>query len=58
MMISEVVILLLRQIKGIRECIKGTGWQPGWISGVLAGFLPGVSGGAVSIPGMIRPLFS
>ena len=51
MMISAVVILLLRQIKWIREWIKGTGWQPGWISGVLAGFLSGVSGGAVSIPG-------
>jgi uncharacterized protein len=36
MMISAVVILLLRQIKWIREWIKGTGWQPGWISGVLA----------------------
>jgi uncharacterized membrane protein YfcA len=51
MMISAVVILLLRQIKWIREWIKGTGWQPGWISGVLAGFLSGVFGGAVSIPG-------
>ena len=51
MMIGAVVILLLRQIKRIREWIKGTGWQPGWISGVLAGFLSGIFGGAVSIPG-------
>jgi len=51
MIISAVLILLLRQIKSIREWIKGTGWQPGWISGVLAGFLSGISGGAVSIPG-------
>ena len=51
MMISAVVILLLRQIKWIREWIRGTGWQPGWISGVLAGFLSGIFGGAVSIPG-------
>ena len=51
MMISAVLILLLRQIKRIREWIKGTGWQPGWISGVLAGFLSGIFGGAVSIPG-------
>ena len=51
MMISAVLILLLRQIKQIREWIKGTGWQPGWISGVLAGFMSGIFGGAVSIPG-------
>jgi hypothetical protein len=51
MIISAVVLLLLRQIKWIREWIKGTGWQPGWISGVLAGFLSGIFGGAVSIPG-------
>ena len=51
MMIGAVVILLLRQIKRIREWVKGTGWQPGWISGVLAGFLSGIFGGAVSIPG-------
>jgi len=51
MMIGAVVILLLRQIKRIREWIKGTGWQPGWVSGVLAGFLSGIFGGAVSIPG-------
>lgn len=51
MIISAVVLLLLRQIKSIREWIKGTGWQPGWISGVLAGFLSGIFGGAVSIPG-------
>ena len=51
MIISAVLVLLLRQIKSIREWIKGTGWQPGWISGVTAGFLSGISGGAVSIPG-------
>ncbi len=51
MMFSAVVILLLRQIKRIREWIKGTRWQPGWVSGMLAGFLSGIFGGAVSIPG-------
>ncbi len=33
MIISAVLILLLRQIKSIREWIKGTGWQPGRVSG-------------------------
>ena len=51
MMLSAVLILLLRQIRWIREWIKGTGWQPGWTSGVLAGLLSGIFGGAVSIPG-------
>jgi uncharacterized protein len=51
MLIGTVIIALTRQIKSISDWIRSTGYQPGPISGVLAGFLSGVTGGAVSIPG-------
>jgi uncharacterized membrane protein YfcA len=51
MLIATVLILLTRQVKAVSQWIKNSGYQPGWKSGVLAGFLSGVTGGAVSIPG-------
>jgi uncharacterized protein len=51
MIIAAVLLALTRQFDAIGEWIRSTGYQPGWISGVVAGFLSGVTGGAVSIPG-------
>jgi uncharacterized protein len=51
MIIAAILLLLLHQVQRFKEWIKVTGWQPGPISGVIAGFLSGVLGGAVSIPG-------
>lgn len=51
MLIGTILIALTRQVAAINAWIRSTGWQPGPISGVTAGFLSGVTGGAVSIPG-------
>ena len=51
MLIGTILILLTRQVTVINDWIRSTGWQPGPISGVIAGFLSGITGGAVSIPG-------
>jgi uncharacterized protein len=51
MLIATIIILLTRQINRINEWIRESGYQPGWKSGVIAGFLSGITGGAVSIPG-------
>jgi uncharacterized protein len=51
MLIGTVIIFLTRQVPKIGEWIRSTGYQPGPISGIIAGFLSGVTGGAVSIPG-------
>jgi uncharacterized protein len=51
MLIATILILLTRQIPAISQWIKESGYQPGWKSGVVAGLLSGISGGAVSIPG-------
>jgi uncharacterized protein len=51
MLIGTVLIALTRQVSAINAWIRNSGWQPGPISGVTAGFLSGVTGGAVSIPG-------
>jgi uncharacterized protein len=51
MLIATVLIFLTRQVESLRTKIRESGYQPGPISGVLAGFLSGVMGGAVSIPG-------
>lgn len=51
MLIGTIIIFLTRHVKRINEWIKNSGYQPGPISGVLAGFLSGITGGAVSIPG-------
>jgi uncharacterized protein len=51
MLIGTIIIALARQVEAIRDWIRSTGYQPGPISGVIAGFLSGVTGGSVSIPG-------
>jgi uncharacterized protein len=51
MLVGTIIITLTRQIKSISDWIRSTGYQPGPISGVIAGFLSGLTGGAVSIPG-------
>jgi uncharacterized protein len=51
MLIGTIVIFFTRQIKAVSDWIRSTGYRPGPISGVLAGFLSGITGGAVSIPG-------
>ena len=51
LLISVILIALIRQLSFVKEWLKGTGFRPGWKTGVTAGFLTGVSGGAVAIPG-------
>jgi uncharacterized protein len=51
MLVGTIIIALTRQVKSISDWIRSTGYQPGPISGIIAGFLSGVTGGAVSIPG-------
>jgi uncharacterized protein len=51
MLIGTIIIALTRQVQAISDWIRSTGYQPGPISGIIAGFLSGVTGGAVSIPG-------
>jgi len=51
LLVSVILIALIRQLPFVKEWMKGRGYQPGWKTGVIAGFLTGVSGGAVAIPG-------
>lgn len=51
LLIAVVLIALIRQIDTVTDWIKDSGIRPGWKTGVTAGFLSGVFGGAVAIPG-------
>jgi uncharacterized protein len=51
MLIGTIIIALTRQVEPIRDWIRSTGYRPGPISGAIAGFLSGLTGGSVSIPG-------
>lgn len=49
--IATIMIVLTRESDALANWIKKTGWRPGSISGIVAGFFSGILGGAVSIPG-------
>lgn len=51
LLISVGLIILLQQMKSVREWIKRKAPKPGWKIGLLAGLLGGIFGGAVAIPG-------
>lgn len=51
LLVAVVLLAALRQISAVREWLKNTGFEPGWKTGVSAGFLAGLLGGAVAIPG-------
>lgn len=51
LLVAVVLIGGVRQNKKLKAWIKEQDFKPGWKSGVAAGFLAGVLGGAVAIPG-------
>jgi uncharacterized membrane protein YfcA len=51
LLVSVVFIIALRQYSFLNDWINKKNIQPGWKTGVTAGFLGGVLGGAIAIPG-------
>ena len=51
LLVAVALLTAVRQVPSVREWLKNTGFEPGWKTGVVAGFLAGVLGGAVAIPG-------
>jgi uncharacterized protein len=55
--IAAVLIAATREIESIHRWIENSGYRPGWPAALIAGFLSGLLGGAVSIPGPPMILF-
>jgi uncharacterized protein len=55
--LAAVLIAATREIESISKWIKDSGYRPGWPVALIAGFLSGFLGGAVSIPGPPMILF-
>ncbi len=51
LLIAVALIILIRQTDVVSDWIKENKLKPGWKTGVLVGFLAGLLGGAVAIPG-------
>ncbi|MFO7942615.1 MAG: sulfite exporter TauE/SafE family protein [Bacillota bacterium] len=51
LLLAVILIVAMRQLPFIRNWIEESGFEPGWIWGVAAGFLAGILGGAIAIPG-------
>lgn len=51
LVLAVVLIASMRQIDTVTNWIEDSDLKPGWKTGVTAGFLSGVFGGAVAIPG-------
>jgi hypothetical protein len=51
LLIAVVLIAAVRQSSVVKDWLKEQEIEPDWKAGVLAGFLAGVLGGAVAIPG-------
>lgn len=51
LLIAVGLIAAVRQVDTVIEWIEQSGINPGWKAGVVAGFLSGIFGGAVAIPG-------
>ncbi len=51
LLVAVALIAAVRQLDVVQQWIKDADLQPHWSWGVIAGFLAGILGGAVSIPG-------
>jgi hypothetical protein len=51
LLLAVILIVVVRQISAVQEWFERIDLHPGWKTGVVAGFLAGVLGGAVAIPG-------
>ncbi|MFW6041100.1 MAG: TSUP family transporter [Thermoplasmatota archaeon] len=51
LIIAVILIALMRQIDTVKDWIKDKRIEPGWKTGLTAGFFAGFLGGAVAIPG-------
>lgn len=51
LLVAVVLIASVRQLDTVTNWIQESGLKPGWKTSVTAGFLSGIFGGAVAIPG-------
>lgn len=51
LLVAVILIGSIRQLDTVTDRIQESGLNPGWKTGVTAGFLSGIFGGAVAIPG-------
>jgi hypothetical protein len=51
LLVAVVLIAAVRQSSVVKEWLEAQDFEPDWKVGVLAGFLAGILGGAVAIPG-------
>src|SRR6056297_1520556 len=51
LLLAAILITVFKKLTSFREWLKSKNFTPGWKSGVIAGFIAGIFGGAVAIPG-------
>lgn len=51
LLVGVVLIVLSRQTDVLKKWIKNSDYEPGWVLPVVVGFIAGILGGAVAIPG-------
>jgi uncharacterized protein len=51
LLLAVVLIITMRQVEYVKEIIRKSGWKPGYKTAILAGFIAGILGGSVAIPG-------
>lgn len=51
LIIAVILIVLMRQLEVVKDWIKEKEIKPGWKTALATGFLAGILGGAVAIPG-------
>ena len=51
LLLAVILIILLRQTDYIKNKIEESGWEPGNLTAISAGFTAGILGGSVAIPG-------
>ena len=51
LLLAVALLIIMRQLSFVRNWIEEAGLKPGWTWGVTAGFLAGILGGAIAMPG-------
>jgi uncharacterized membrane protein YfcA len=51
LLLAVILISVFKKLTSFRSWLKNQNYTPGWKSGVIAGFIAGIFGGAVAIPG-------
>ena len=51
LLLAVVLLVLAKQTKLLKKWVKDSDYEPGWVLPLVVGFIAGILGGAVAIPG-------